>query len=126
MKISYGGWSIGYQFKFLCDKKSAKGVYEGVNRLGDRRVLVLARDPIFVFLGVHTESFDDTQNDVDDVAIVHGVACRACVGCADDEACCEGLEAVGGMPVGGHPLTILFVIFGCCFAILRDETVEHV
>ena len=79
MNISYEGWSIGYQFEFYCDKKSAKGVYEGVNRLGDRRVVVLARDPIFVFLGVHTTSFDDAQADVDDVTIVHGVACRACV-----------------------------------------------
>ena len=42
-----------------------------------------------------------------------------------EEAHCKGLKAVGGMTVGGHLLTILFVIFGRSFAVLRDEP-EHV
>jgi hypothetical protein len=70
------------------------------------------RNPIFVFFGVHPASFDYTQADVDDVAIVHRVACRARVGCANEEVCREGLESVGGMPVGRHSLPILFAIFG--------------
>ena len=38
------------------------------------RGLVLAGDPILVFFGVHSASFDDAQADVDDVVIVHRVA----------------------------------------------------
>ena len=80
----------------------------------------------FVFLGVHPASFDDTQADVDDVTIIHWVACHARIGCANEEASQEGLEALGGIPVGGHSLPILFAIFGHCFATLRDEPDEHV
>ena len=94
--------------------------FEGVDRL------VLVVDPIFVFLGVHSALFDDVQADVGDAAIVHRVACRARVGCADEEACHKGLKAVRGMPVGGQLLPTLFVIFGCCFAVLRDEPVKRV
>jgi hypothetical protein len=39
---------------------------------------------------------------------------------------CEGLETVGGMPVGGHFLSIFFAIFGCRFAVFVDEPVKHV
>ena len=101
-------------------------LFEGVDRLGDRQGFILARDPIFVFLGVHPAAFDYAQADVDDVAIVHRVACRACVGCSDEEVRREGLESVGGMPVGGHLLPILFTIFSRCFVVLRDEPIEHV
>jgi hypothetical protein len=52
-------------------------LFEGVDRLDDRRGFVLACDPIFVLLGVHPASFDDVQANVDDVAIVHWVACCA-------------------------------------------------
>ncbi len=34
------------------------------------------------------------------------------------------LETVGGMPVGSHLLSIIFAIFGRCFAIFFDEPVE--
>jgi hypothetical protein len=44
---------------------------------------------------------------------------------ANEEVSHKGLKAVGGMPVGGHSLPILFAILGCCFTILRDEPVEH-
>ncbi len=99
---------------------------EGVDHLDDRRGFVLTGDPIFVLLGVHPTAFDDVQADVDDVAIIHWVACHAHIGCTDEEARCKGLKAVGGMPVGGHPLPIIFAIFGRCFVVLRDEPVEHV
>ena len=101
-------------------------LFEGVDRFCDWRALVLAGDPIFLFLGVHPTSFDDAQADVNDIAIVHWVACRARVGCADEEARHKGLEAIGGMPVGSHSLWILFAIFVLCFAVLCDEPVEHV
>ena len=100
--------------------------FEGVDPFCDWRGLVLTGDPIFVFFRVHSALFDDTQANVDDVTIVHWVACRACIGRADEEAHHEGLEAVGGMPVGSHSLPILFAIFGRCFVVLRDEPVEHV
>jgi len=100
--------------------------FEGVDRLNDRQGFVLACDPIFVLLGVHPASFDDVQADVNDVVIIHRVACRARVRCADEEARHKGLEAIGGMPVGGHSLPIIVAIFGCCFAILLDEPVKHV
>ena len=83
-------------------------------------------DPIFVFFGVHSASFDDVQANIDDIAIVHWVACRALIGSTDEEARCEGLKTVGGMPVGGHLLPILFAIFGCCLAVFLDEPVERV
>jgi len=108
-----------------CDRFSPI-FFEGVDRLDDRRAFVLARDPIFVLLGVHPTSFDDAQANFDDVTIVHQVACRACVGCADEEARCKGFESVSRMPVGGHSLAIFFTIFGRCFAVLRDEPIEHV
>ena len=98
----------------------------GVDRFSDWRGLVLAGDLIFVFFRVHSTLFDVTQADVNDAAIIHRLVCCAHVGCNDEEECCEGLEAVGGMPVGGHSLSILFTIFGRCFAILPDEPVEHV
>jgi len=100
--------------------------FEGVDRFSDWRGLILTGDPFFVFFGVHSASFDDAQADVDDVVIIHRVACRARVECADEEARRKGLEAVGGIPVDGHSLPILFAIFGHCFAVLRDEPVEHV
>jgi hypothetical protein len=100
--------------------------FEEVNHFSDWRGLVLTGDPIFVFFGVHSASFDDAQANVNDVTLFHRVACHARVGCTDEEARCEGLEAIEGMPVGGHLLPILFAIFGRCFAVLCDEPVEHV
>jgi hypothetical protein len=99
---------------------------EGVDRLDDRRGFVFAGNPIFVHFRVHPTVFDDAQANVNDVTIIHWVACRACVGCTNVEARCKGLEAVGGMPVGSHPLPIIFAIFGRRFAVLHDEPVEHV
>ena len=98
----------------LVDKCDRVGpiFFAGVDCLGDRRGFIHARDPIFVFFGLHPASFDGAQVDVDYVVIVHRVACRACVGCADEKARCDGLKSFGGMPVGGHLLPILFTIFG--------------
>ena len=117
------GWD-----RCLVDKRDRGGpiLLEGVDRLDDRWGFVFACDPIFVLLGVHPTPLYDAQSDVDDVAIVHRVAGCARVGRANEEARCEGLETVGGMPVGGHSLSILFAIFGRRFAIFLGEPVEHV
>jgi hypothetical protein len=101
-------------------------LFEGVDHLGDWRSFILVGNPTFVFLGGHPSSLDDAQADVDDVAIVHWVAGRTRVGSTDEEASCEGLKAVGGMPVGGHSLSILFAIFCYCFAVLHDEPIKYV
>ncbi len=112
----------------LVDQRDRVGpiFLEGVDRLDDRRGFVLAGDSIFVLLRVHPTAFDGTLANVDDVAIIHWVACCARVGCTNEEAHCKGLKAIGAMPVGGHPLPIISAIFGFCFAVLRDEPVEHV
>ena len=54
--------------------------FEGVDRLNDRQGFVLTCDPIFVLLGVHPTSFDDVQADVNDVVIIHRVACPSSQG----------------------------------------------
>ncbi len=99
---------------------------EGVDCLDNCQGFVLADNSIFVLLTVHPTAFDDVQVNVNDVVIIHWVACRSHVGCTNEEVRCKGLEAVGGMLVGGHPLPIIFAIFGHCFVVLHDEPVEHV
>jgi hypothetical protein len=101
-------------------------LFEGVDRFNNWWLLVFVGDPAFVFLGVHSTSLDDAQADVDDITIPHRVASRARVGSAYEEASCEGLKTVGGMPVGSHLLPILFTILSRNFAVLRDEPIEHV
>ncbi len=112
----------------MVDQRNRVGTIflEGVDRLDDCQGFVLVGDPIFVLLGVHSTAFDDVQANVNDVTIIHWVACHTRVGCTDEEARCKGLKAVGGMPVGSHPLSIIFAIFGRRFAVLRDEPVKHV
>ncbi len=112
----------------LVDQRDCVGpiFLEGVDHLDDCRGFVLAGNPIFVLLGVHPTAFDDLQANVDDVTIIHRIACHTRVGCTNEEAHCKGLRAVGGMPVGRHPLPIIFAIFGRRFAVLHDEPVKHV
>ncbi len=52
---------------------------EGVKSLNDRWDHLLARDPIFVLLGIHPTALDDAQANVDDIAAIHWVACSTCV-----------------------------------------------
>jgi hypothetical protein len=82
----------------LVDQRNRVGpiFLEGVDRLDDRRGFILAGDPIFVLLGVHPTAFDDVQADVDDVAIIHWVACRTCVGCTDEERVARGSKPSEG------------------------------
>jgi hypothetical protein len=99
---------------------------EGVNHLDDWWDHVLMQDPTFVLLGVHSTVLDDAQADVNDVAVVHWVACSACVGSTDEEAHCKGLKTFGGMSGGRHSLSIFLAIIGCRATVLCDEPVKHV
>ncbi len=97
---------------------------EGLDGLDNRQALVLTSKPFFVFLRVHSAGLEDVQANVNYITVLHWVACRACVRCANEEACREGLEPFGGMPVNGHTLAILFVVFGFCLAILCNDPVN--
>jgi hypothetical protein len=112
----------------MVDERDHSGpiLLEGVDHLNDRWGLALACCPVFVLFGVHSAYFNDAQANVDDIMLSHQVSRRTCVGCADEEACREGLKAVSGMPFGGHPLPICFAIFGRGFAVLLNEPLEHV
>jgi hypothetical protein len=99
---------------------------EGVDRFHHWWDHVLVRDPIFVLLEVHSTLLDDALVDVNQVMVVHWVACSAGIGSADEGAPCEGLETFGGMPGGGHSLPIFLAIFGHGTLVLCDETVKHV
>ncbi len=112
----------------LIDKCNCVGpiFLDGVNCLDNLWDRVLAQDPDFVLLGVHSTTLDDVQADVDDVTVVHWLACSAGVGSANEEACCKGLKTFGGMPGGGHSLTMFLAIVGCGMPVLRDELVRHV
>ena len=99
---------------------------EGVDRLNDRWDHVLARDPVFVLLGLHSIMLDDAQANINDITVIHWVACSAGIGSADEEVHCKGLKNFGGMPGGGHSLPIFLAIFGCGTPVLRDEPIEHV
>ena len=100
--------------------------------LVDRQGLVLAHDPILVLFGIHPAALDDSQANVNDITTLYRVSCRACVGCADEEACCKGLEAFGGMPLGGYLLPICFAIFNhgflvkTWFPLFVNEPTKHV
>jgi hypothetical protein len=69
--------------------------FEGVDCLNHWWDRVLTWDPIFVLLGVHSAALDDVQADVNEVVVVHWVACSAHVGSADEEVHCEGLKIAG-------------------------------
>jgi hypothetical protein len=99
--------------------------FEGVDHLDNWRDCIFAQDPIFVLLGVHSTALDDVQANVDDVAVVHQVACSACVGSANEEPYCKGLKTIRGMPGGGYFLSICLAIFGHCLPVPCDEPVTH-
>jgi hypothetical protein len=82
----------------LVDQRNRIGpiFLEGVDRLDDCQGFVLMGDPIFVLLGVHPTAFDDTQANVDDIAIIHWVACHTCVGCTNEEGIARGLKPLEG------------------------------
>jgi hypothetical protein len=101
-------------------------VLERFDRLGDRRRFVLPRNSALVLLGVHAAAFDDMQADINDIALLHRIAGCAFIRRANEEVRREQLKAIRGMPVGGHPLSVLFVVLGHCLPILSNKPVEHV
>ncbi len=101
-------------------------VLESFDHLGDGQRFVFPHNPTLVLLGVRATAFDDVQANIDDIVLLHRIAGCACIQCADEEACCKQLEAVRGMPVGGHLLLVLFVVLGCRLPILANKPVEHV
>jgi hypothetical protein len=52
---------------------------EGVDHLDNQQDRIFAQDPFFLLIGIHPTVLDDAQADVNDVAIIHWVACRTCV-----------------------------------------------
>jgi hypothetical protein len=79
---------------------------EGVNHLNNWWDRVLMQDPVLVLLGVHSTTLDDVQANINDIMVIHRVACSAGVGSANEEAHCEGLKTFEGMPGGSHSLPI--------------------
>ncbi len=101
-------------------------VLECFDCLGNRRRFVLPHTSALVLLGVHAAAFDDAQANIDDIALLHRIAGCTCIRCANEEVRCKRLKAVRGMPVGGHPLSVLFAVLGCCLPILANKPVKHV
>ncbi len=99
-------------------ERSKRFNYLGTNRL--------ASDPLLVLFGVHSAALDYAEADVNDVGIVHRVAGAAGVARAREEAMDEGVESVGGMPIGSHTVTIPFAIFGGCLTIVFDKPEEEI
>ncbi len=112
----------------LVDKCNCVGpiFLEGVDHLDNWWDHVLAQDQIFVLLGIHSTMLDDTQAYVDDVTVVHRVACSAGTGSTNEEARYKGLKIFRVMPGGGHSLPICHAIFGRGTPVLHDEPVKHV
>jgi hypothetical protein len=77
------------------------------------------------FFGVHAAFFDDTQPNIDNVAVDHGVAGTAGVGVAAEEAQDNGLKTVGRVPISGHTLLVFFSIFTCYFVVLINEPIKQ-
>jgi hypothetical protein len=92
----------------LVDKCNCGGsiFLEGVDCLDNRWDRILAQNPIFVLLGVHSTMLHDAQADVNDVTVVHWVVCNSGIGSTNEEASCKGLKTFGKMPGGGHSLPI--------------------
>jgi hypothetical protein len=63
----------------LIDKCNCVGpiFLEGVDRLDDWWDRILAQDPVFVLLGVHSTILDDAQTNINDVTVIHWVVYSA-------------------------------------------------
>jgi hypothetical protein len=85
----------------------------------------LAGNPCFILFGKNAASLDDTQSNVNDVAVDHGVARAAGVGTTAEEAQNKDLKAVGRVSISNYLLSVFFTIFGCCFAVLANKPVKQ-
>jgi hypothetical protein len=100
--------------------------FEHVDHLNNAGVDGLASNPGLVLLAVHPTLLDDAEANVDDVNIVHPEAHAAGVLSSGEEAKDEGIESVGGVPIGGHALPVRLVILGRCLTVLVDKPEEEV
>jgi hypothetical protein len=57
------------------------------------------QDPVCVLLGIHSTTLDDAQADINDIMVVHRVACSADVRSADEEVHCKGSKSLEGCQV---------------------------
>ncbi len=112
----------------LVDQRDLGGPerFERVKHLNDVGVDGLACDPGLVLLAVHAASLDDAKANVDDVNVIHFAAGAACEGSASEEAEDERVETFGGVPIGGHMLSICFAILGRRCTVLFDKPEEKV
>ncbi len=101
-------------------------LFELVHHLDDAGVDGLASNPGLVLLAVHTPSLDDAEANVDDADVVYLEACAASVCSSVEEVEDEGIEPVGGVPIGGHALPVCLAILSCCFTVLVDKPEEEV
>jgi hypothetical protein len=85
-------------------------VLEGLNSLNNLGSDDLAEILRLIFFGIHAALFDDTQPNVDNVAVDHGVAGAAGIEAATEEVQDKDLEAVGGVPISSHPFLVFFAI----------------
>ncbi len=100
--------------------------FECVNRLDNVGADSLASNSGLVLLTIHTALLDDAEANVDDVDVIHHEARAAGVHSSGEEAEDEGIEPVGGVPIGGHALLVCLAILGHRLTVLVDEPEEEV
>ncbi len=93
----------------LIDKCNHVGpiLLEGVDPLKNWWDCILAGDPVFVLLGIHSTTLDEAQANVNDVTVVHWVACSTGIESTNEEACCKGLKTFGGMRFSSRSLVVV-------------------
>ncbi len=87
-------------------------IFEDLERFDDFGLEGLAGNPHFILFGIHSALVDDTQSNVDNVVVDHGVAGAASVGTAAEESQDKYLKTVGRLPISGHLFLVFFTIFG--------------
>jgi hypothetical protein len=103
----------------------APKTFEGLKCFTNFGLDGLTGNPCFICFGVHATLLDDMQSNDEDVAVDHGVAGKAGVGTAAEEAQDKDLETVGKVPISDHPLLVFFTIFGCCFAVFVNKPIKQ-
>jgi hypothetical protein len=99
--------------------------FERDNRLADVRADGLASNPGLVLLAIHPALLDDAEANVNDVDIVHPETRAAGICSSGEEAEDEGIEPVGGVPIGSHELPVCLAILSHCLTVLVDKSEEE-
>jgi hypothetical protein len=100
--------------------------FECVNRLDNAGADGLTSDPGLVILAVHPALLDNAEANVNDVDVIHVESCVAGVRSSGEEVEDEGIQPIGGVPIGGRVLPVCLAILGCCLTVLVDEPEEEV